>query len=68
MEADSRYPYTYACDYVRELAGYGDHGTKLSRSEASKIRAGIAAALGIEDEYLARKLADYYSQLPHPKG
>ncbi len=57
---NSRYPYTYACDYVRSLAGYNSGGTKISRSDASQIRSGIAAALGIEDSDLARKLADYY--------
>lgn len=60
MENDSRYPYTYACDYLRGLAGYGEGGTKLSRSDASQVRQGIANALGIADDELARKLADYY--------
>ncbi len=57
---DSRYPYTYACDYVRGLAGYGEGGTKLSRSDASQVRRGIAEAIGMADDELARKLADYY--------
>lgn len=57
---DTRYPYTYAADYVRSLAGYGENGTKLSRSDASRIRSGIALALGMDDAELARKLADYY--------
>ena len=60
MNTDTRYPYTYADDYVRSLAGYGEHGTKLSRSDASQIRSGIALAMGIDDAELARKLADYY--------
>lgn len=60
MPADTRYPYTYAADYVRSLAGYGEHGTKLSRGDASQIRSGIALALGMDDAALARKLADYY--------
>ncbi len=55
---DSRYPYTYACDYIRSLAGYGEHGTKLSRSDASQIRGGIAKALNMDDATLAAKLAD----------
>jgi hypothetical protein len=59
-EADSRYPYTYAADFVRCLAGYDEHGTKLSRSDASQIRGGVAVALGIDDADLARKLADHY--------
>lgn len=60
MTTDSRYPYTYAADYVRGLAGYGEGGTKLSRGDASQVRQGIAAALGMDDAELARKLADYY--------
>lgn len=60
MENNSRYPYTYACDYLRGLAGYGEGGTKLSRAEASQVRQGIADALGMADYDLARKLADHY--------
>lgn len=59
MKNDSRYPYTYAADYVRGLAGYGESGTKLSRSDASQVRQGIATALGMDDEELAKRLADY---------
>jgi len=57
---DTRYPYTYACDYIRGLAGNDENGTKLSRSDASQIRMGIAAALGIDDAELACKLADRF--------
>jgi len=57
---DTRYPYTYACDFIRGLAGYEEAGTKISRSDASKIRNGIAVALGIDDAELACKLADHY--------
>lgn len=60
MENDSRNPYTYACDYIRGLAGYDANGTKLSRADASQVRIGIAKAIGMLDEELARKLADYY--------
>jgi hypothetical protein len=60
MKDDTRYPYTYAADYVRTLLGMRKDATILSRSEASQIRHGIAAALGMEDEELAKKLADYY--------
>ena len=60
MSTDSRYPYTYAADYVRSLAGHGEQGAKLSRSDASQIRSGIALALGMDDVELARKLADHY--------
>lgn len=60
MTTDTRYPYTYAADFVRGLAGYGESGTKISRSDARQIRSGIAAALGMDDTELARKLADHY--------
>jgi hypothetical protein len=59
-ENDSRYPYTYSCDYLRGLAGYNECGTKLSRADASQLRSGIAEALGMGDDELARKLSDYY--------
>lgn len=55
---DSRYPYTYVCDFIRSLAGYSENGTKLSRSDASTIRQGIAFAIGMEDKRLAELLAD----------
>lgn len=57
---DSRYPYTYACDFIRSIAGYGEGGTKLSRSDASQIRSQIAQIIGMPDEDLARKIADHY--------
>ena len=58
--SDARYPYTYACDLIRGWAGYNREGTNLSRSDASKIKSGFAEVLGIDDEELAKKLADYY--------
>ena len=59
-ENDARYPYTHACDFIRCLAGYERDGTKISRSDASQIRSGIAEALGMNDVEIAQKLADYY--------
>jgi hypothetical protein len=59
MPQDTCYPNTYACDYIRSLAGYDKGSTKISRSDASAIRQGIARAIGMEDDELARKLADY---------
>lgn len=53
----SRHPYTHSCDFIRALAGYGPEGTKLSRSDASQIRQGIAKAIGMEDEKLAEILS-----------
>lgn len=55
---DSRYPYTYSCDFIRSLGPVSSGGVVLSRSDASQIRQGIADALGIDDDELARKLAD----------
>jgi len=62
FEEDSRYPYTYACDYIRSLAGYDSEGTKISRSDASFIYSGIAKAIGMNDAELAMLLADYYKK------
>ena len=55
---DSRYPYTYACDFIRNLGPFDSTGVVLTRSEASQIMSGIAKALSIDDEELANKLAD----------
>ena len=60
MAKDSRYPYTYAADYIRSLAGYNKDGTKLSRGDASHIRQQISIILNMDDNALACKLADYY--------
>ncbi len=57
---DSHYPYTYAADYIRALAGYNSDGCKLSRSDASAIRSSIADVLGMDDAELAAALADAY--------
>lgn len=54
----SRHPYTYACDFIRSLGPFGENGTVLSRSEASRIRQGIAKAIGMDDEELAIKLSE----------
>ena len=56
--ADSRYPYTYACDFIRAAGPVGSEGVVLSRSDASQIRQSIADALGMDDHELACKLAD----------
>ncbi|HCF5688150.1 TPA: hypothetical protein NIH14_001830 [Pseudomonas aeruginosa] len=60
MSEDSRYPYTYASDFIRFVAGYGEGGTKLSRCDASQIRARIAEIIGMKDDELAKKIADHY--------
>jgi elongation factor P hydroxylase len=60
--ADSHYPYTYACDLLRSQTEFrlDKGGVPLSRADASKIRQLIAKIIGMEDEELAKKLADYY--------
>ena len=55
---DSRYPYTYACDFIRMTGPVGPKGVVLSRSDASQIRQSIADVLGMDDHELACKLAD----------
>lgn len=52
---DPRYPYTHAADLVRQVVG-----PEVSRSDASKLRQVIAEAIGMPDEDLAMKMADYY--------
>ncbi|TDV06021.1 hypothetical protein [Paraburkholderia caballeronis] len=60
----SRYPYTEACDFIRsQVTDYSEElGMRLptiSRSQASQVRQAIALALGMPDEELAKKIADY---------
>ena len=55
---DSRYPYTYAADFIRAYSPISSEGCVLSRSGASQIREAIAKAIGMDDEELAAKLAD----------
>ena len=62
---DTRYPYTYAADFIRTYGPVSSEGVVLSRSDASQIREAIAKAIGIDDEELAVKLAD--AQLANEK-
>jgi hypothetical protein len=60
----SRYPYTEACDFIRSIVVDYDEETgmrlpTISRCEASLARQAIALALGMDDEELAKKIADY---------
>ncbi|HCE6244638.1 hypothetical protein ACVSMJ_10960 [Pseudomonas aeruginosa] len=57
---DPRYPYTYSSDFIRSVAGYGESGTKLSRSDASQIISSVAGIIGMSVDEMARKLADFY--------
>lgn len=60
MRAESRYPYTYASDYLRECVG-DDYGKGLiSRSAASHIRTVIAEIIDINDKDLAELIAEKY--------
>ena len=60
VPGDTRYPYTHACDLIRMIAGYGKEGTKLSRSDASRIRNLFATVTSMNDDKLAELLADHY--------
>jgi hypothetical protein len=62
-----RYPYTYACDYLRsqvtdfqEVGGTMMRVPAISRAQASQARQAIARVLGMDDEILASLLADAY--------
>jgi hypothetical protein len=55
---NSRYPYTYAADFIRTHGPVSSEGVVLSRSDASQIRQAIAEAIGMDDGELAVKLAD----------
>lgn len=63
---DPRYPYTYAADYIRDIAGYNGtsvlSGTKLSRADASRIFKEIADIIEMDEEVLAKKIADKFLQ------
>lgn len=61
----SRYPYTYACDYLRgKVDDYSEvFGTRLPticRAQASQAISAVAVAIGMETEALARALADKF--------
>jgi len=56
----SRYPYTYAADYIRNALPFDVNGCKLSRADVSQIRQAIAKAIGMDDELLAQSLAYAY--------
>jgi hypothetical protein len=57
---DPRYPYTYAADVIRMKAGHTYGGTKISRSDASRIRQLISKVTGLNDFDVADQLASYY--------
>jgi hypothetical protein len=61
----SRYPYTYAADYLRIAAmepnDFGDV-CNVSRYQASSIISATAKDLGMERHELAKILADQYAK------
>ena len=59
-ETDSRYPYTYACDFLRSAAPWDEHGCTMSRSDASQVRQLTSLALGVDDKEVAERLADTF--------
>lgn len=60
LDADTRYPYTYAADYLRMKIG-DDYGKGLiSRAAAAHAKALIAKVMGVDEREVACKLADAY--------
>ena len=60
MRDSTRYPYTYAADYLRMEIG-DDYGKGLiSRSAAAHAKKLIADAIGMDEEDLAKHLAEKY--------
>ncbi len=62
MTENSRYPYTYAADFMRMALVTHDFSAAcpLSRSQAAQIRQAVARALGMSDAALAELLATQY--------
>jgi hypothetical protein len=57
---DSRYPYTYAADYLREKVK-NDDGSFLSRSVMAQVQQVIADAMGMENKLpISEALADKF--------
>jgi hypothetical protein len=64
----TRYPYTMAADLVRSLATKADPELNnlqvpvLSRSHASNIWHTLAQIWGVNEQEVAKKLADHYQE------
>lgn len=59
-KTDSRYPYTYAADYLREKVLNVD-GTMLSRAVMAQVCQVIADAMGMENKLpISEALADKF--------
>lgn len=64
-KTSSRYPYTYACDFLRARVDDYDEHLKcrvptISRSQASLAIGAIALVMDMSHQELAEKLADAY--------
>jgi hypothetical protein len=64
--SDTRYPYTYACDFVRahctdwqDIGGTSVAVPTISRSQASQVMHAFEKVFGLTHEEMARKLADF---------
>lgn len=64
--SDTRYPYTIACDFIREhvtdlviVAGEPLRTPTISRSEASQAMKAFETVFGLSHEDMAKKIADY---------
>ena len=67
---DGRFPYTYACDQIRKWGGreVGEEGLggvsytspNLSRADASRLYSKFAQALGLNERWVAEKIAESY--------
>lgn len=60
MNTDTRYPYTYAADYIREEVGMRDGSTILSRADAARAIDATAVVFGISAYEFSCKLADAF--------
>ena len=59
-KTDSRYPYTYAADYLREKVK-NDDGSSMSRSVMAQVQQVIADAMGMSNKLpISEALADKF--------
>jgi len=61
-KTDSRYPYTYAADYLRTIVKNSD-GSILSRAVMAHIQQVIANAMGIDEIEISNALADKFIEI-----
>jgi hypothetical protein len=60
IDYDPRYPYTHAADLLRMVIARDNMNCKISREESSIIRNVICMICDLNDEIVAKKLAEYY--------